>query len=124
MRTLAACTIAASLTLAGCATFARSTAEYSTDVRGALADRTPSVTSCYGRALQTMPTAAGTVTVTFRILPESGKVAHAKIRPARSTAPQPVQQCVLDALEEITLDPPDVSEAVVEASWKFTPQKG
>jgi hypothetical protein len=119
-----ACTLVASIAAVGCGHFARETTEYSVDVRQMLASRNDAVSLCYGRVLEQMPTAAGTVALRFRVVPETGRLAKTRINPAKTTAPEPVQRCILENLDEMKLDPPDVNEAVGEVVWNFTPRKG
>jgi hypothetical protein len=124
MNPVLACAVAASLATVGCGHFARGTTEYSVDVRQMLASRNDAVSVCYGRVLEQMPIAAGTVAIKFHVVPETGRLGQTRINPAKTTAPEPVQRCILENLDKMQLDPPDVNEAVGEVVWNFTPRKG
>jgi hypothetical protein len=99
---------------------ARTAAEYSTDTGAALSQKDSDIKACYDKVLQGTPKAAGTVTVDFTVEPKSGKIIDAKLD-TQSTAPAPVGQCVLDAIQTASIAPGDRNRGEASWAWTFQP---
>jgi hypothetical protein len=110
------------LALAGCAGTARGLEAYRTDTQHLLETRNAKITSCYTEALKADTKAAGTVTVTFVVEKKTGKVTNAALDPAKTTAPQAVGRCVLDAVDGLVLDPPDRNEGRATVVYELEPK--
>lgn len=106
--------------LAGCSVsyHARNAEEYQKATRALLEARESDFKQCYEGVLATTPTAAGSVTVQFVVEEETGKVLTPKSLP-QSTAPEPLQQCVVNGLAGLTLDPPDQRKGVATMTFDF-----
>jgi hypothetical protein len=115
------------LLLAACSFMLRSPDEYRDATKAVLDKRTGSITGCYDKVLAntTDPAAQqalqGTVAVHFSVEHDTGKVLGPAVIPARTTAPQPLQQCVLDAMVAAdALAPPDHEDGDATFAWAFT----
>jgi hypothetical protein len=106
---------------AGCA-HARTPDAYRADTATLLAAQDSALKACYDKVLQTMPTAAGHVVVTFDVEPKTGHLTNAAIDPAQTTAPDAVNQCVLVQLPQLALAPGDRKLGKATWSWDFVAQ--
>lgn len=106
---------------AACGGKARGTDTYRADTENMLGMRMGQLQSCYDQALANDPKLAGTVKVQFVVAKKTGVVTDAKVDPA-STAPEPLNNCVLQALEGLKLDPPDKNEGRATFEYAFEPQ--
>lgn len=100
---------------------ARSQAVYAADASRLLETRTGDLQRCYNEALKVQPAAAGVVTVQFVVQPASGVISDATIDRTRSTAPDALDRCVLDALAGLALTPPDRHEGRATFTYEFKP---
>ncbi len=73
--------------------------------------------SCYDNVLKTDPKAAGSVAVAFEVETEGGKIQNVVVEKGSSTAPEPVQQCVTNALQGLVVSPPD--NRLGQGKWTF-----
>lgn len=103
----------------GCTFYARSAEQYRDDTSNVLASKTQEITACYDTALKTSPAATGKVTVQFSVEEKSGKIADAKADPARTTAPQPLIDCVVNAINGLVLAPPDQRKGLATFEYDF-----
>jgi hypothetical protein len=101
-----------------CQIYARSPEEYRTETRKVLETRSEQVKSCYDTVLKNDANAAGTVVVHFTVKEETGAITAAEVMP-ESTAPAELGQCIVQALEGLTLDPPDEREGDATFVWEF-----
>lgn len=105
----------------GCTFYARSAEQYRDDTTQVLATKTQEIGNCYDAALKASPASAGKVTVQFTVEEKSGKIADAKADPARTTAPQPLVDCVVNAINGLVLAPPDQRKGLATFEYDFTP---
>jgi hypothetical protein len=107
-------------TLAGCSVsyYARSPEDYKSATRALLESKQSSFTSCYEGVLKGTPDAAGTVAVQFVVEEKTGKILTPAALPA-STAPAPLQECVVQGLDGLTLDPPDQRKGMATMTFDF-----
>lgn len=112
--------VAAAALISGCSVsyHARSAENYRKDTRALLETRSESFRSCYEGVLASTPDASGTVSVEFVVEPKSGKITGAKSLPD-STAPAPLQDCVVQGLEGLALDPPDQRQGMATMTFDF-----
>lgn len=104
-----------------CSFNARSPEDYRKVTNDLLATRADQLKTCYDAALQTNPTAGGIVVVSFKVEEKTGKLINPNIDAARTTAPDPLKQCVITALDGLAIDPPDSREGSATFSWEFKP---
>lgn len=97
------------LLLAACSSSlqVRSPDEYREDTRTLLQSNSGEFQSCYDRALESDPNAGGEVAVVFEVAEETGQVEAAKIAEGETTASSALQQCVVQAVGNLSLQPPD-----------------
>jgi len=112
-----------SLTLAGCSFYARSQKDYRDATEKLLASKDAELNSCYDGVLKTTPGATGKVTVQFNVEEKTGKIADVKADPARTTAPQPLIDCVTTAITGLVLDPADQRKGLATFAYEFSPTK-
>jgi hypothetical protein len=106
--------------LGGCSAsfYARSADDYKTATRALLESKQSSFSSCYEGVLKGTPDAAGTVAVSFVVEEKTGKIITPAALP-ESTAPAPLQQCVVQGLDGLALDPPDQRKGVATMTFEF-----
>lgn len=119
MRTLILSTlfVTASALSSGCA--ARDADSYRTDTRSLLETRNDSIKGCYDVALTTDPNVSGDVVVNLVVEKKTGKIMNTKIDPSRTTAPEALGQCIVEAIDGLTLDPVDQREGQATFIWSF-----
>lgn len=103
----------------GCTFFARSPEQYRDDTTQLLATKSAELDTCYDNALKVNPSAAGKVTVVFTVEEKSGKIADVKADPGRTTAPQPLVDCVVSAINGLVLAPPDQRKGNATFEYDF-----
>jgi hypothetical protein len=104
-------------TLGGCAV--RSAEMYRDDTRKLLDTRQTGLQACYDAELQSHPDAAGKVIVRFSVEDDTGKIVDPKIDDLQSTPNRSLRGCVLDALKDLVLDPPDERKGDATFVWEF-----
>jgi hypothetical protein len=109
--------LAASLALGACSFAARSPEMYRDDTGRALATKQEEIRSCYDGVLKSNPSAGGTVTVKFDVETENGKISHVTVDKAKTTAPDPLAECVARSIDGLTLAPPDQRKG--EGTWVY-----
>jgi hypothetical protein len=110
---LASCVLAAQ----GCAI--RSPEMYRDDTRKLLDSKRPILAACYDAELQSHPTATGKVIVRFTIERDTGKIVDPHIDDLLSTPNRTLRGCVLDALQDLILLPPDERNGEATFVWEF-----
>ena len=102
---------------AGCAV--RSADMYRDDTRKLLETKREGLQACYDAELQSQPDAAGKVIVHFKVADDTGKIVDPKIDDLQSTPNRSLRGCVLDALKDLVLTPPDQREGDATFTWEF-----
>jgi|RhiMetdeSRZDD1v2_1073273.scaffolds.fasta_scaffold585965_2 hypothetical protein len=103
----------------GCQFIARGPEQYRDDTRTLLEGNSGSLKSCYDGVIRTDKAAAGTVTVNFTVENETGRIKDVKVDDAGSSAPQPVRDCVVNAITGLQLDPPDARDGKATFTYEF-----
>jgi hypothetical protein len=111
--------VAASALLPSCSCVARDAERYRVDTRSLVETKNASVKKCYDVALATNPELSGDVVVNFQVEKKTGKILGTKIDSARSTAPDSLGQCIVEAIDGLTLDPVDRREGQATLTWTF-----
>ena len=112
-----------SLMPVGCSFYARSQKDYRDATEKLLASKDAELNSCYDGVLKTTPGATGKVTVQFNVEEKTGKIGDVKADPARTTAPQPLIDCVTTAITGLVLDPADQRKGLATFAYEFSPTK-
>lgn len=124
MKTSIALAFIVSVFAAGCSFVARDTETYKNDTRTVLESKNSAIVSCYDSALAANPSQSGNVVVNFVVEKKTGAITNVSADPNTSTAPEGLQQCVVTALEGLTLDPADQREGQATFTWTFTAPAG
>jgi hypothetical protein len=114
-------TIVMALTATACSGTARGLEAYRTDTAKLLDTRSAQLQSCYDDALKGNSHLAGTVTVHFVVEKKSGTITNATVDAAHSTAAPALGDCVVKAIDGLTLDPGDRNEARATFVYEFKP---
>ncbi len=117
--TIAAVALASLSTLA-CSFAIRSPDMYKEDVDKLIAQKDAEVQSCYEGVLKKNKKAAGTVTVKFTVEKKTGNIINPAIDENNTTAGKRVQQCVLTAMEGLTLSPGDQKDGIASYTFNFS----
>jgi hypothetical protein len=100
----------------------RSPDQYGKDSQALIDGKKAEMQACYDGVLKTTPGAAGKVTVKFTWEKSSGKIMNVAADPAGSTAPAPVQECVVKSLQGLVLNPGDAKQGDGTWSVDFAPK--
>lgn len=123
MKTLLIVTAAVGFcSLAGCAY--RDENMWRNDVSKVLATKQPDMKACYDGILKTTPTAGGKVAIAFEVETEGGKIQNVTVDKSKSTAPEPLHDCVKKNVEGLVISPPDKRLGQGTAEFDFQPGKG
>jgi hypothetical protein len=110
----------ATLALGGCSGsfHARGPEDYKQATRALLETRQAEFQACYDNVIKADPNAAGTVSVHFLVEEKTGKITSPKALP-ESSAPAPLQDCVIKGLDGLALDPPDQRKGDATMVFEF-----
>src|SRR5690606_33949614 len=100
---------------------ARGPEVYQADTRMLLDVRQSQIVGWFKQALASDATVAAKVRVKLVVEKKTGMVTNAVVDPQGTTAPEPLQKCVLDALAGLKLDPPDKNEGQATFEYAFQP---
>jgi hypothetical protein len=103
--------------LSACQFYARSAEEYSSETSKLLQTKEAELKSCYDELLEKDAKLEGVVAVDFTVEAKTGAIKDPAINKEKTTAPEPLQKCVLDVMTGLKLDPPDQREG--KASWAY-----
>jgi len=97
---------------------ARSPEDYRAATRALLESKQSDFSSCYEGVIKAAPDAKGSVAVSFVVEEKTGKILTPKSLP-ESTAPEPLQQCVVNGLNVLALQPPDQRKGMATMTFDF-----
>lgn len=103
-----------------CQFYARSAEDYSSATKELLASKEQEIKTCYDALLAKDEKAHGVVAVNFTVAAKTGVIEDPTIDSEQTTAPEPLQHCVLEAMKGLTLDPPDAREGVASFAYDFS----
>lgn len=103
----------------GCSFAARSPEMYREDVRAVLETKNPDIKACYDSVIRGNSNAVGTVTVRFDVMTETGQITNVMVDETNSTAPQPVKDCVTNAITGLAIQPPDANMGKATFVYEF-----
>lgn len=106
---------------AACGGTARGLEAYRDDTSKLLETRNAQLQSCYGDALKTDAKLSGTVTVQFVVEQKTGTITKPSVDQSKSTAPPVLGDCVVKAIDGLTLAPPDRNEGRATFVYEFKP---
>lgn len=115
--------VGASLSSMGCTFYARSQQDYRDDTTKLLATKNAELDGCYDTVLKTTPGVKGKVTVQFTVEEKTGKIADVKPDAARTNAPQPLVDCVVNAINGLVLNPADQRKGLATFEYDFAQKK-
>lgn len=107
--------------VAACGGTARGLEAYRDDTGKLLETRTAQLQRCYSDALKTDAGLSGTVTVQFVVEKKTGAVSQPSVDQGKSTAPPVLGDCVVKAVDGLTLAPPDRNEGRATFVYEFKP---
>ncbi|MDD9934195.1 MAG: AgmX/PglI C-terminal domain-containing protein [Myxococcales bacterium] len=122
MRTAILCQILSLAVLGsigGCSFHARDADSYRKVTRELVETRSADIKACYDAQLKDDRSAQGKVVVRFTVQAETGTVTDARVDEDASSAPASLGQCVVKALDGLTLDPPDARKGDATFTWAF-----
>jgi hypothetical protein len=108
-------------TAAACGGTARGLEAYRSDTGALLETRSAQLQRCYSDALRTDAKLGGTVTVQFVVENKTGTITSPSIDHSKSTAPPVLGDCVVKAIDGLTLAPPDRNEGRATIVYEFKP---
>jgi hypothetical protein len=106
------------LSMFGCEFHARDADTYRKVTRQLLETKQADIQGCYDGELKKDPKVGGTVVLKFTVKKESGKITGPTVDPS-STAPAALSNCVVQAIDGLTLDPPDARDGDATFRWEF-----
>ena len=101
----------------GCSFAKRGPDKYRDDTRALLETKSGEVKGCYDAIVKNDQKAVGNVTIWFKVAKETGQIMDAKVENA--SAPQAVQDCVLNSLSGLALKPPDADDGHATFTYEF-----
>lgn len=101
-----------------CTFYARDVDTYRADTRTVLETRNAKIKECYDRALETNETVAGKTTINFIVEKKTGTMMNVQLDES-STAPDDLNQCIVNSMEGLVLDPADQREGQATFTWQF-----
>jgi hypothetical protein len=105
--------------VAGCGGNARTPEQWTEDTYKLLESKSSDVQACYNEELKKNPLLEGKVTVDFVIQNRTGQFAKVRVDANKSTAADPARKCVLKAVEDLKLGPPDQNTGKATFTWEF-----
>jgi len=103
----------------GCQFYARAPEDYSKETGALLASKNDEIKSCYDEVLKTDSKAEGIVAVTFKVEKKTGKIVDPAIDKERTTVSDTLSACVINAINGLTLDPPDQRDGLASFEYEF-----
>jgi hypothetical protein len=111
--------VAVAATSIGCSFAARSPDMYRDDVQAVLETKSADIKACYDQVIRADKSAVGAVTVHFDVMTETGQITNVMVDEQSSTAPQPVKDCVTNAIQGLAIDPPDANMGKATFVYEF-----
>ncbi len=109
----------AAASVLGCSYNARAPEQYRADTAALLETQNAAVKQCYDNILRVDPAVSGRVAIKFTVKEETGEISSPAIDSSATTAPEPLAQCVLQALSNLKLVPPDENEGHARFIYEF-----
>jgi hypothetical protein len=113
----------AALSLSACSFHARDAESYRKVTREVLETRNADIKSCYDKALEKDPKMDGTIVIKMTVEKDTGVIKDVKVDKKASEGSKLLRACVVDALHDLKIDPPDAREGQATFSWKFEAKK-
>jgi hypothetical protein len=109
----------AAASVLGCSYNARAPEQYRADTAALLETQNAAVKQCYDNILRVDPGVSGRVAIKFTVKEETGEITSPAIDSSATTAPEPLAQCVLQAVSNLKLVPPDENEGHARFIYEF-----
>ena len=110
--------VLAAATSMACTFVARDVDTYRADTRTVLETRNAKIKECYDRAIEANETVAGKPTINFIVEKKTGTMMNVQLDES-STAPDDLNQCIVNSMEGLVLDPADQREGQATFTWEF-----
>jgi hypothetical protein len=107
--------------VAACGGTKRSTQQYRADSEAALQTRHGQIEACYQKALEADPKTHGTLTIHFTVEKKTGRFKNASVDTTKSSAPEPIVNCVIGGLTGLKLEPADKNEGRATFVYQLQP---
>jgi hypothetical protein len=114
---------ALALGVVGCSFHARSPEKYREATRQLIESNRPAIEACYTNALQAKQDLTGRVSILFSVQPETGIITNTRIDEGQTNAPEQLATCVVEAVNGLTLAPPDEREGQATFFFDFVAQQ-
>ena len=108
-------------TTLACGGTARGLEAYRDDTNKLLETRNAQLQTCYNDALKVDGKLSGMVTVQFVVEQKTGAITKPSVDQSKSTAPPALGDCVVKAIDGLTLAPPDRNEGRATFVYEFKP---
>ncbi len=112
-------TMGVSLSTVACQFHARSPEDYRNVTQELLQTKQSEIKSCYDDLLKKDRKAGGMVKVNFTVEHDTGKIKDTKVDPNGTTAPAELGECVVKAIDGLTLAPPDKRDGLATFEYEF-----
>ncbi len=107
-----------------CSFVARGPDQYRDDTQVVLNTKDRAMQACYDREVASNAALEGKLTVTFTVEKKTGAFTSLQVDKARTTVPDSMSQCVVDALSGLTLAPEDKRDGQATFVWEFKQARG
>ena len=102
-----------------CSFYARSTEEYKSVTRELVDTKKGDIGECYDVHLQSDAGASGKVVVNFTVEKKTGQIVNPNVVEDQTKAPAELGQCIVRAIDGLTLDPADQRDGIATFTWVF-----
>jgi hypothetical protein len=92
---------------------------YRQDTRALLETKNGAIKDCYDAQLKAEAKPIGKVVVNFVVQEETGQIINVALDTQKTTAPEALSSCVVDAISGLNLDPADQNQGVASFEWEF-----
>lgn len=106
--------------LGACSCLARGPERYRDDTRAVLEEKNDAIKACYDALLDAGDTEMGGIVVlTFRVKKKTGALDDIQVDAAETTVPAELSTCVVEAIADVKLAPPDRRDGMATLRWEF-----
>ncbi|MCA9694841.1 MAG: AgmX/PglI C-terminal domain-containing protein [Myxococcales bacterium] len=102
-----------------CTCIARGVDQYRTDTRSLVETKNSAIKACYDRELAKDANLNGDVVINFTVEKKTGVITGAAVDSEASSAPPALGDCIVQAVEGLTLDPYDQRDGIATFTWRF-----
>ncbi|MBL9025168.1 MAG: AgmX/PglI C-terminal domain-containing protein [Myxococcales bacterium] len=103
----------------GCGGYTRTPEQWTEDTRQVFEAQNDFIKTCYNRELKQNDKLEGTVTVTFLVENDTGRIKKVKLDDSKTTAGDPARKCVMDNIKDLRVKPADWNNGKGSFTWEF-----